>query len=191
MGNDSFLPFGLDTPAEDIAALVDLVGLARRPDQQRTTVVEVGSWVGRTARAMADAGALVWCVDTWEGSVGDTVDDTERMVRAAGGSDTVFGVFCKNAGGRLFRTVFPCRGPSALWSRVWPYGVDLVFIDGDHRYEAVKADIESWLPKVRPGGYLCGHDLDVFAGVNDALRDTLGAVQKHGRSVWVHQTPTA
>jgi predicted O-methyltransferase YrrM len=38
--------------------------------------------------------------------------------------------------------------------------LDLVFIDADHSESAVKADIENWLPKVRPGGILAGHDYD-------------------------------
>lgn len=35
---------------------------------------------------------------------------------------------------------------------------DLVFIDGDHSYEGCKADIEAYLFKVKPGGFLGGHD---------------------------------
>lgn len=38
--------------------------------------------------------------------------------------------------------------------------LDFVYIDGDHSGEAVRADIEAWLPKVKPGGYICGHDYD-------------------------------
>ena len=36
--------------------------------------------------------------------------------------------------------------------------VDLVYVDGDHRYEAVLADFKGWLPKLRAGGVMAGHD---------------------------------
>lgn len=36
--------------------------------------------------------------------------------------------------------------------------LDYVYIDADHSYEAVKADIEAWLPKIKPDGIICGHD---------------------------------
>lgn len=36
--------------------------------------------------------------------------------------------------------------------------LDFVFIDADHSYKGCRADIEAWHPKVRKGGWLCGHD---------------------------------
>ncbi len=36
--------------------------------------------------------------------------------------------------------------------------LDFVFIDADHTFEAVTADIAAWWPKVRVGGTLAGHD---------------------------------
>lgn len=36
--------------------------------------------------------------------------------------------------------------------------LDFVYIDGDHCYEAVVADIAMWLPKVREGGIISGDD---------------------------------
>lgn len=38
--------------------------------------------------------------------------------------------------------------------------LDLVYIDAEHTYDAVKADIGLWLPKVRAGGWIGGHDYD-------------------------------
>jgi hypothetical protein len=39
--------------------------------------------------------------------------------------------------------------------------LDFVFIDAEHTYEAALADCLAWLPKVRTGGVLCGHDYEM------------------------------
>jgi hypothetical protein len=39
-----------------------------------------------------------------------------------------------------------------------PGSLDFVYIDADHEYESVRADIEAWQDRIRPGGVLCGHD---------------------------------
>lgn len=36
--------------------------------------------------------------------------------------------------------------------------LDFVYIDARHDYESVKEDLETWFPKVRPGGIFAGHD---------------------------------
>ena len=36
--------------------------------------------------------------------------------------------------------------------------VDLVFLDGDHSYDGVKADLEAWWPVIKRGGWIGGHD---------------------------------
>lgn len=43
---------------------------------------------------------------------------------------------------------------------------DLILVDADHRYEAVLADIEAWLPILKPGGIIVFHD---YAGALDPL----------------------
>ena len=54
-----------------------------------------------------------------------------------------------------------------------------VFIDGDHGYSAVKTDIKTWHPKVRPGGYIVGHDyLSPFhPGVKQAVDECFKKVK--------------
>ncbi len=36
--------------------------------------------------------------------------------------------------------------------------LDFVYLDGNHDFYNVTADIHHWLPKIRPGGILVGHD---------------------------------
>jgi predicted O-methyltransferase YrrM len=37
--------------------------------------------------------------------------------------------------------------------------IDFLFIDGDHRYDGVRRDFESYAPLVRPGGLIAIHDI--------------------------------
>jgi hypothetical protein len=64
-----------------------------------------------------------------------------------------------------------------------------VFIDADHSYKAVKEDISIWLPKVRKGGYICGHDYELTErrkfGVRDAVDEAFGdKVQTGAGGTW-------
>ena len=53
---------------------------------------------------------------------------------------------------------------------------DLVFIDADHSYESVRRDIKSWLPRVRKGGIISGHDYasGKFPDCTKAVNECLG-----------------
>lgn len=39
-----------------------------------------------------------------------------------------------------------------------PDDIDFVFIDGDHSYKAVMSDLQNYVPKIKSGGLLTGHD---------------------------------
>ncbi|NBX26131.1 MAG: class I SAM-dependent methyltransferase, partial [Planctomycetes bacterium] len=39
--------------------------------------------------------------------------------------------------------------------------LDAVFIDAAHEFAAVAADLEAWYPKVKRGGWFCGHDYSI------------------------------
>lgn len=69
-----------------------------------------------------------------------------------------------------------------------PASLDLVMIDGDHTYEGCYADIDAYLPLVRPGGVLAGHDYHPvhFPGVVQAVDERWPrGVQHHQRVWWV------
>src|SRR3990167_2015252 len=58
--------------------------------------------------------------------------------------------------------------------------IDLLIIDGDHGYEAVKADMKAWLPHVAHDGYVLFHDYgenlhQQSTGVKQAVEECLPA----------------
>lgn len=51
------------------------------------------------------------------------------------------------------------RKPSIVAANQFMRTVDCVFIDADHRYDAVLQDLRAWYPKIKSkGGILCGDD---------------------------------
>ena len=64
--------------------------------------------------------------------------------------------------------------------------LDFVFIDADHTYEAVKADIKAWLPTVKPGGLIGGHDYGKpgFPGVKQAVDEAFKSIERERFSCW-------
>ncbi|MHA2344799.1 MAG: class I SAM-dependent methyltransferase, partial [Candidatus Hodarchaeales archaeon] len=66
--------------------------------------------------------------------------------------------------------------------------LDLVFIDADHSKEEVLNDIKAWLPLVRKGGIICGHDYpsNRWRGVKAAVDEYFGVenVELHPGVVW-------
>jgi len=81
------------------------------------------------------------------------------------------------------------RAPSPEIAKIFPDEFfDLVFIDANHSYDAVKADILAWLPHVKLRRFLTGHDY--FHGESGVVKavdeffDTNVIVIKR---VWIHQ----
>lgn len=171
------------TPSTHLKFLGELVtGM----DSKR--VLEVGSWLGATALAMAEAGAKVHCVDTWNGSKGEF---TEGLREAAGGDDAVYQKFLENVGPHLDVNIFPWRRESLEAATMAWTPFDLVFIDAEHSYEATKADILAWWKHLKPDGVMLGHDYKTtqFPGVTKAVDEVFGCVLRVARcdqgSMWM------
>ena len=66
-----------------------------------------------------------------------------------------------------------------------PESLDMVFIDADHSYESALQDIQAWLPIIRSGGIISGHDYGTYKGVVRAVNETFKKkVQRLPGSVW-------
>lgn len=69
-------------------------------------------------------------------------------------------------------------------------GVDMVYLDGDHRDEAVRRDLDAWWPKVRRGGLLAGHDFicpgETYGGWGGCIQPAvLDFARREGRDVFI------
>jgi hypothetical protein len=73
--------------------------------------------------------------------------------------------------------------------------LDFVYIDGDHSYEGIRADLEAWFPLIREGGIIAGHDYGqpAFPGVKaaaDHFFKRFGLTVTHeGKGVWWAKRP--
>lgn len=125
-------------------------------------VVEVGSWTGMStsilAKTVVDYHGSVFAVDHWRGNEGVSASYDFAKVY------DVYSIFKRNMISLgIWDIVHPLVMDSQTASQIFANGIlDLVFIDADHRYEYIKKDISSWLPKLRNGGILCGHDCEGY-----------------------------
>ncbi len=137
----------------------DVYDLAVSQAARGDRLVEVGCWLGRStcylaerARA-ADKDLKLFAVDTFSGSPEHAQLGEEFLA-------SLYERFlCHLSAGGYLDAVRTIALESVRAARLFPDGsLFFCFIDACHEYESVRADIDAWLPKVRPGGILAGHD---------------------------------
>ena len=145
-----------------------------------STFAEVGCWLGKSTIYLASRirrskkKITLYAVDTFKGSPNE--NNMLAVVRQHRGS--LFAAFKTNLRDTgVTRLVQPILTTSIKASRRFDdVSLDFVFIDACHTYQAVKKDISSWLPKVKPGGILAGHDIGTYRSVAQAVGELLGQV---------------
>jgi len=130
--------------------------------------VEVGAFLGKSAVFMAveiiNSGKNIKfdCVDHWEGSEEHRDNDNVNM-------DTLYEDFLKNIE-PVRGVINPVRMDSANASLLYePNSLDFVFIDASHDESSVKADLASWMIRVKEGGVIAGDDIN-NEGVANAVK---------------------
>lgn len=162
--------------------------LAAMPSDRPSTIVELGTWVGRSTAYLGveivNSGKPVTlvAVDHFLGSA--EIEHTARS-GAVLESEATFR--------RNLAPVAEALGPrfllvvedSALAAELFEDAtIDAVWIDASHGYDFVKADIAAWWPKVRPGGLLGGDDWIKCPGVRQAVEERFTAAAGVGTTGW-------
>lgn len=150
-------------------------------------IIEFGSYYGRSTRALADnSRALIFAVDPWTDEYYDKNGNPIKCLRGDSYQHFKSNLFEHIMNG----TVEMLRCKSSEFPMLVDEIADLVFIDADHRYEFVKADIELAEKLVKKNGIIAGHDYthDDWPGVKQAVDEKYPTVNQCGSIWWITKT---
>ena len=150
-------------------------------------MVEIGTFRGRSLCSVADIiknrNIQVTAIDTFEGTPTEDSElndyyKNENIIDQFKANIERFGI-SKNV------TIF--KGDGNDYAKiVADRSLDLVFIDADHSYEAVKRDIDSWKNKVKYNGILAGHDI-LWESVKQAVDEKFNSDFITRPNIWIKE----
>ena len=174
---------GYDFPETPVDKAEKIQGWMTRPELEwlweksktMKSVVGIGNLLGRSTYVLASGcnggEGKVYAVDpfVFEGNW------TKGLNTSLKPGDDFLPEFLKNCGQFKNLTVIKKTSVEAAALDVIPSKLDMVFLDGDHSYEAVMADLKTWAPRATK--LLCGHDLTDpnYPGVRQAVYEYFGA----------------
>ena len=137
--------------------------------------VEVGSYKGRSIAYLAQRlarqgkhGVALWAVDSFKDAKREEL--SANLIRCG----------CERV-----RILEADSAASAAGFN--SESVTFAYIDAAHDYESVKRDIAAWLPKIKSGGILAGHDAQ-SPGVQKAVKELLPNAEFY-LPVWMYRKP--
>jgi predicted O-methyltransferase YrrM len=166
-------PYGLTTNPLRLIFMMGAVWRLAQDGGKQIDVLEIGSWCGASALTWGEAmelytaGGRLTCIDPWRPytDLAANPDELNRLMNDQLVTDRAFEVFTANMA-FLPRSV-PLDVRRGTSRKILPglpaNSFDLIYIDGDHVYDAVADDIGRSVPLLRDGGILCGDDLELQA----------------------------
>jgi len=131
--------------------------------------VEVGSYLGGSAAFIGQKAVALnkkitlFCIDNWK------CDNISAAEKARLGHANYYAAFLENVRRvGAAHLITPLRLDSMVASQKFEdNSIAFLFLDGDHSIPYIEQELEAWLPKVKAGGMIAGHDYsDVTVGKN-------------------------
>ena len=129
-------------------------------------LVEVGCFSGQSTQMFLDSGKIkkIICIDKWENGYDPDDIASNQTVHAKKIFDNMISKYDNVK-------VIQEYSDDAL--KYIDELVDIVYIDGDHRYEQVKKDIINYTKIIKQTGLISGHDYHLD-DVRKAVNETIG-----------------
>jgi predicted O-methyltransferase YrrM len=123
--------------------------------------VNIGTWCGATACALALGGPTVVAIDTFTAT--DAHTGAQALERIKPGTLSTFTAFVNyhNHMPQPIRILAGIGRSADVAKALGREEYDLVFLDGDHSLTGVRDDLAAWTPMLKRDGLLCGHDLAI------------------------------
>jgi predicted O-methyltransferase YrrM len=154
---------------------------------KKWTLIEIGTYLGESAAIFAPHFKKVITCDPWVLSFMQTYVEGKKQIDIK----TLYSKLHENTKGH--RNIEFHRYPGSILAREFKdKSVDMVYIDSWHRVIPATLDIITWLPKIKPGGIISGHDYRSkdYSEVIPAVRYILGEPDMiYPDSSWVYCLP--
>ncbi len=170
--------YGLGAWTEHIFFAYDLVA-----QLQPRSLIELGTDRGESYFAFCQSalenqtGTRCCAIDHWRGDPYAGSYDETTFLAVEAHNRAHYAAFST-----LLRSTF-----DTAQDRFAPESIDLLHIDGHHSETAARNDVETWLPKLRPGGILLMHDV-TMRGRDFGVWKVWAELEKRGRS-WTFAQP--
>lgn len=156
-----------------------LYELASRYIKRGGIAAEIGSWKGKSSYVLANVcrkkNAVLYCIDTFAGPENDTLginNEGEELYEAAKDPKSFFNNNIKKNLAGLPVEFYKMTSHRAAM-KIKDKSLDFCFIDGDHTLPVIAEDIKDYLPKMKPGGVLVGHDYSYVENPRNDVKKTV------------------
>lgn len=163
-------------------------------------IIEIGCWEGKSTVHLANScyPEILICNDTWLGNVAESViTGVEHATQQILKERDVYSTFVQNMDKLTRGNYTVIKRDCIEWLREYTGSIKFIHIDASHEYESTYETIQLALPKMVPGGVMCGDDYqtshkgraDLHGGIERAVTESLPGHRNQG-NLWHWQRET-
>ena len=162
----------LSAPVRHVFMIAMVWYITQHTKRENLNILEIGSWMGASTLSWAQgltqynkSKGTISCIDAWQPFFNRNAhqEDVYTQMELALSSDTAYQLYLHNV--RTLPSTIVCQHFRGKSEHILPLlaqkSFDIVFIDGDHTFQAVTNDICHSLPLIKEGGIICGDDLNL------------------------------